>query len=534
MRIDKVYIDEFKNLHEFSIDLDKSKMNSVLLGQNAAGKSNFLEALVIIFRDLDLRQTTSFNYEIEYQCSGNLLKVVGGPNTKGSYQFYLGTELSSKGEKTITYSNQPISKRSINSNKDDYLPKHIFSYYSGISNRLLEYFDRHQVHFRDELLKGIDHPIRRLFYARLIHSHFVLMAFFSFSDAKIKRFLEDYLNIVGLESVLFVFKEPNWLRNKNPQDFWGAKGVVRNFLEELWDISMAPITSTESVRVDFVKRTSQQQMYLFVSNEDKLQRLADKYSNHSLFFKILESTYVSDLIHEVKIKVKKRNVKGDITFKELSEGEQQLLTVLGLIRFTKENESLFLLDEPDTHLNPLWKWKYMNLLEDVVDESDHSQILMTTHDPLVIGGLTKEEIRVFQSVTRVDKKGEEYQKVETVQPDFDPKGLGVAGILTGEFFTLPSTLDEDTLDDLIERNRLISKQNSKKITAKEKEDLNKLFHKLSELGINTTDRDPFYQKFLIALNKRKDFTIKDTSPEARKRQNKIALEILEDLFKEES
>jgi len=43
----------------------------------------------------------------------------------------------------------------------------------------------------------------------------------------------------------------------------------------------------------------------------------------------------------------------------------------------------------------LWKWKYMNLLEDVVERPETSQIIMTTHDPLVIGGLTKEEIRIF-------------------------------------------------------------------------------------------------------------------------------------------
>jgi len=35
-----------------------------------------------------------------------------------------------------------------------------------------------------------------------------------------------------------------------------------------------------------------------------------------------------------------------------SEGEQQLLLVLGLLKFTAEEEALFLLDEPDTHLNP--------------------------------------------------------------------------------------------------------------------------------------------------------------------------------------
>jgi hypothetical protein len=37
----------------------------------------------------------------------------------------------------------------------------------------------------------------------------------------------------------------------------------------------------------------------------------------------------------------------------LSEGEQQLLMVLGLMRFTKSHQSLVLLDEPDTHLKRL-------------------------------------------------------------------------------------------------------------------------------------------------------------------------------------
>ena len=33
--------------------------------------------------------------------------------------------------------------------------------------------------------------------------------------------------------------------------------------------------------------------------------------------------------------------------------------------------------------------------QNIVDKNDRSQIIMTTHDPLVIGDLTKEEIRIF-------------------------------------------------------------------------------------------------------------------------------------------
>ena len=530
MRIDKVYIQEFKNLNQFSIDLDESKMHTILLGQNAAGKSNFLEALVVIFRDLDLKATSSFNFVLEYKCKKHLLKVEGGPDTKGGYQFYEGK----KNKNEIEYSDKPLSKTAIYNNKNEYLPKYVFSYYSGVSNRLLEHFDTHQRRFYNELLKGENDPMRPLFYAQLIHSHFVLMAFYAFKQKEVNQFLENYLDIIGLESILFVLKKPVWAKSKaEALDFWKAKGVVREFLDDLWEASMAPITYEETVREDFRRSHKQEQLYLYISNQDKLEKIAHKYGNNTEFFKRLESTYISDLIQEVRVKVKKRNVDGDITFKELSEGEQQLLTVLGLLRFTKEEESLILLDEPDTHLNPIWKWKYMNLLEEVVQKPDSSQIIITTHDPLVIGGLTKEEIRVFYAQKELDENGKEIQRIKTLEPDFDPKGLGVAGILTSEFFNLPSTLDEDTLDDIIERNRLVSKQDIEGLSQKEKKELNDLFHKLNELGINTTDRDPFYQKFIIALNKRKDFDIRESTPQAKKRQNEIALEILEKLFKDE-
>lgn len=529
MRIDKVYIEEFKNLRKFSIDLDESKMHTVLMGQNAAGKSNFIEAIVLIFRDLDHERETEFTYEIEYRCNGRYLKAIGGKNVKGIYQLYIGEKIGND----IKYPLKPLSKAIFRENKDKYLPKHVFSYYSGVSDRLLKHFDRHQVRFRDDLLKGIDHPIRRLFYARNIHSHFVLMSFFSFSDEKIQNFLSEYLNIIGLESVLFVFKEPNWLRNKNPSDFWGAKGLVRSFLEELWEISMAPIVTTEKIRVDFVKRSHQQQIYLYVSNQEKIQKLADKYLKHSLFFKILESTYVSDLIQEVRIKVKKRNINGDITFKELSEGEQQLLTVLGLIRFTKENESLFLLDEPDTHLNPLWKWKYISLLEGIVDENDHSQILMTTHDPLVIGDLTKEEIRIFHPVKSIDENGNEYNKIETFQPDFDPKGIGVAGILTSEVFNLPTTLGPKTQNELNEYRTLEVLERQGILPEYQKEKLNKYTKYFESAGFNKYTRDPLYNLFIEKLSVLEEFKNIPKNEDERKKQDEIALTILEDLLKEE-
>ncbi|WP_282069923.1 AAA family ATPase [Olleya namhaensis] len=530
MRIDKIYIEEFKNLRDFSIDLNEEFMSTVFLGQNAAGKSNLLEALVIIFRDLDLEEETVFNYEIEYQCKDNLLKVEGGKNTKGKFQFYKGVKLKD----SIAYDLKAISKTLIKQNKSDYLPKYVFSYYSGISNRLLEHFDKHQKRFYDELIKGVDAPPRPLFYARQIHSYFVLMAFYAFSDEKANKFLKEFLGIVGLESVLFVLKKPVWARSKTEAlDFWKAKGVVREFLDELLESSMAPIVNEDTVREDFRRSHKQEQLYLYISNQEKLEKIASKYLTNAEFFKSLESTYISDLIQEVRVKVKKENVNGDITFKELSEGEQQLLTVIGLLRFTKEEESLILLDEPDTHLNPLWKWKYMNLLEEYSGKEETSQILMTTHDPLVIGGLTKEEIRIFQSVKKLDEDGEEYQQVETFEPDFDPKGLGVAGILTSEFFNLPSTLDEDTQNELNQYRSLEVREKKGTLSSDEKSKLERLANYFDSLGLNKYTRDPLYSKFIEMTATLSEFETIPTTKEEQQKQDDLTISILEDLLKED-
>lgn len=56
---------------------------------------------------------------------------------------------------------------------------------------------------------------------------------------------------------------------------------------------------------------------------------------------MLESTLLSEIISEVSIRVKVSSSKVPLTFRELSEGEQQLLTVLGLLKFTGGKDSLF-------------------------------------------------------------------------------------------------------------------------------------------------------------------------------------------------
>ncbi|HKP45934.1 MAG TPA: AAA family ATPase, partial [Pyrinomonadaceae bacterium] len=60
MRLDWLRLPNYKNLRNFEIDFDEKQPTTVLLGCNGSGKSNLLEAIVEIFRDLELKHTSSF------------------------------------------------------------------------------------------------------------------------------------------------------------------------------------------------------------------------------------------------------------------------------------------------------------------------------------------------------------------------------------------------------------------------------------------------------------------------------------------
>lgn len=71
------------------------------------------------------------------------------------------------------------------------LPNYVFGYYSGPSNRMEQHFEKHQERFYRDLLNGEDQPLRTLFYARPIHSQFVLLAFFLRQEQETRQFLRD-------------------------------------------------------------------------------------------------------------------------------------------------------------------------------------------------------------------------------------------------------------------------------------------------------------------------------------------------------
>ena len=532
MRIDKVYIKKFKNLEDFLIDIDESQWENVFLGQNATGKSNFFEALVLIFKNLDLKPKDSppFEYDITYTCKEKKINI---KSIGGKYDFNAFTKFDA-GIWTLPI---VLTKTEFEKRKNEFLPNHIFIYYSGTSERMQNVYIEHQRNYYLDIIKpeakGTKvNKLRRIFLVQNIHSKFAFLSFFVFDQGKEKTldFLKNELGITDLNSLLLVLRKPVWSKVSSDKEmFWTSDGFVRSFLDQLWEFALAPIYSTENVPVSYKSSQSQERLYLFIQDKQRLAELAKKYySNSTQLFNALESIHISDLLEDVKVRVEKVTAGVKIPFSEMSEGEQQLLTVLGMLRFIKDSESLILLDEPDTHLNPLWKWKYLDYFREYVGRDETTQVLINTHDPLVIGGLVKEQIRIFRSKI-VDGK----TKVTAEASDIDPRGLGVAGILTSELFGLPTTLDAPTQELLDERNTLIYKQSMGELTEEDKIRLRELFLKINSLGFTYTFKDPMYTRFLEGIGHLEGFKARKLEKEDLKKQNKAALEILEKLFKKE-
>jgi ABC-type transport system involved in cytochrome c biogenesis ATPase subunit len=400
------------------------------------------------------------------------------------------------------------------------MPSNVFGYYSGPSRRFETHFAKHQEKFYQQLLKGdAGEALRPFFFARLIHSQFVLLAFFYRESDQTAGFLRDYLGVQGLESVLFVLKEPpRPFRGGDPR-FWMARGAVQAFLSELFERAMAPLRLEQRVVVEFAQKKTQEHLYLFLKDRAALASLKANYDTGGEFFKALESTYLSKLLAEVRIRVQVRDCQGALTFRELSEGEQQLLTVLGLLRFTREEEALFLLDEPDTHLNPNWSLRYHALLEQFMGEEKSCQIIMATHDPLTVAGLTKEEVRIMT-------RHKETHRISAEVPDRDPKGMGVAGILTSDLFGLRSQLDLGTLELLDEKRELATRD---KLSAHDRTRLTELNNLLEHQDFANAVRDPLYPLFVEAITRLDEFRATQTvelSHDQRERRKRIAQEVL--------
>lgn len=140
---------------------------------------------------------------------------------------------------------------------------------------------------------------------------------------------------------------------------------------------------------------------------------------------------------------------------DLSDGYRSMIgfaaDIMGLMmihwKAPEVAEGLVLLDEIGAHMHPRWKMLIVQRLRQVFPRL---QFITTTHDPLCLRGIHKNEVGV---VSRGDNNS---VCLERDLPD--PSGLRVEQILTSDFFGLMSTVDPEIDAEMREYYDLLSKQ----------------------------------------------------------------------------
>jgi len=469
MRINKLKItSKWKNLEGFCIDFDESCDVTVLIGRNGSAKTNLAEALISIFSKLNLKKPAPFSYELDYKIAGHYICLHG---IEGKTP-------------TATVDGKKVTATVV---REQYSPRYVVGYYSGTSDRFKELFEEHDKLARDKTL--VDNPnndkldLSSFICARPIHGLFSLLAFYYSDDAEVCKFLEKLPRIEAFDSLLIVLNKPSWAKkNAKPDNFWGARGPVRDLLEAIKRHSLAPFSRSVKTKVDFRHNPTKEFLYLYLPDLQALQALAREYGKDpGALFQALDTMRLSEFIDESSFRVKVR-VKGSddsIHTRQLSEGEQQLLTVLGLMRFTRNAESLYFLDEPDTHLNPAWGVDYLEHLRNIGEIDKNSHTILATHDPLLVSGLRKNEIRVLHR----NQKGQIVAK----EPEESPRGRGVAGVLTSPLFGLESQLDPYSLRVL----KRIYEISSEEKYPKQQRDLERLRKLVPGLTPDEISPDPY-------------------------------------------
>jgi restriction system-associated AAA family ATPase len=144
-----------------------------------------------------------------------------------------------------------------------------------------------------------------------------------------------------------------------------------------------------------------------------------------------------------------------VDYVSLSDGEHQLAQLLGMACMAAFPNVLFLLDEPESHFNPLWRVEFIKKLRELPTKNGtrkdrlkvaHQECLLTTHSPFVPSDMQRENVLIF-------RKSEETSEIAIRRPQIQTYGSRFDAILAECFDISPpiSALSRDEVERLFER-----------------------------------------------------------------------------------
>ncbi|MCB1805757.1 MAG: restriction system-associated AAA family ATPase [Candidatus Competibacteraceae bacterium] len=208
------------------------------------------------------------------------------------------------------------------------------------------------------------------------------------------------------------------------------------FLDEINDTLYLDYYVNEATRKAFRENFDQSPIALFQALQVLLtlnlcsvsvELKADLYQSDSLYVGETVPTLASDerIMRFKNFWLSKTGIDEPVLLKSLSDGENQLLHSLGLCLLFRNTNSLFLLDEPETHFNPDWRSNFISRLYQCFQGSEKQpEMLITTHTPFLISDSKPEKVLVFKK-----KNG----AVNISRPDYNTLGASINKITMNTF-----------------------------------------------------------------------------------------------------
>lgn len=407
MNLTSLYIDNYKLLKNFTINFKKDV--SILIGINGSGKSSILESVAQIFSDAILKQKSKFGFKIEYGLK--LYEVIEETSTTSETKTdYITVEISAskKGEELsykvfigddVIENVDEIIKRFGNFEK--ILPSNIVIYYSGQSELMKKICAPHDLLLSKNYREGNRNVSRPFFYFEPALFDIILISLLSYEYGDIPVFLDERAKIKDVQSIQFRLKKPSWARGK-AENWWGAKGEVKSFLDFLDSNSggIESLTNPESIKGEgniIIENFQNESLIVTIITQKKLFEIREHFVEEKALFKILNALHIDGLWSGAEFSFVKLDEDGQSnSFKVLSEGEQQAITIKGLMELVTSENTLFLFDEPDTYLHPSWQRIFIETLIQFAERSETtmSQFLITTHSPQLLSNANPEKSEV--------------------------------------------------------------------------------------------------------------------------------------------
>ena len=370
MKLEYIYINGYKNLDNLEMYFEDGSSVNSLIGNNGSGKSNILEAIAIIFSDLqESMNPYGFEFHLKYAIDSQKIEINNLNNRM---------EILKNGKK--------ITRKDIPS----IMPKAIFLYYAGETQRLKALSENIVTKkFEKTLKKNEEISLKFLTYLSVDDFGASLLSNYVFKNETYHKICE-LIDIKDICSPLTInLKKPNWSKTGKADKYWNAVGAVAKELDAL---------------------AKKGQYFVIDSNRSKIviediEKLRDDSIGAIGLFTIFKVLHQADILEGLEYEVLKGNEK--FSYTNLSEGEKQLSQLLLILEITKEYKALFLLDEFDSYLHPKWQRKFVDVLNDI---DIRGQILFTTHSPLTLGKMRRDNILLLKDSVVYNPSGETYNR----------------------------------------------------------------------------------------------------------------------------